>query len=824
MKRIESMIRLLQAWGRQVLTIGQMVLAVVFTCILVSCDEQSNPDIDDMLSPHDKGESVGEALQITGYEFSNDFKNMELSMRLLHDVGGYDLTDSSTVVAIPKQQVRLLPGKFADETQPVIMSVTNTSRDALLKLNLKLLVLVDLSLPQAQIDAEQEAVWEIKALFGQKNLFIAFMQDDNVSETYEATDYVIDNYFEHKDPSSVFLYRSILTKLAEFQDPKMTLGQAKYKVMVILSGGKTYEDDHPVDPMHFELQQLLADHARRLQGGMLRLYYGSFALGSQSDMDFLSMSGNTDTSNIIHFLCKDLDGIYQTSFNWQEIADDIFKDFNIELSKYKVRLENPDGKVFRGNLHQLQIGFYDKESGDLVASGTTSFSLGTIYDPIIIRDRSRLDIVIAGVLTTLFILLLMWIVLQFIEPYIRYRVFKHKYVVVYSGSKMSYNGQPVSESCYLCKSPFEAGDEIVVKCKHTTHKDCWDDNDYHCPEYGRHCKEGSHYYNSHNLFDSRNALYYLKWVLIATVAGFMAWLVFTSHKHPYSAAIIQQLSTMLSDQKAGTQGAEHYFQQYGSHLSDLPGFGQVVGFLLTLFLSALTVRRRQWLYRIAEILLRAIIASVAGVLCCLLGCVISITLHLDSDTFLIDWIPWALLSCVIMLCVTVKTRTTVRKSFLLMACIVAVLSMFMWAFIYYNSFIDYRQTLLLGFIIYSVAIAVCVARVTPSSERYFLHVEGAVKEMDIALFKWLRSDPDHIVTIGKSVDCSIQLSWDVNGHVAPIHAEIRKHISSMRLSALEEGVMIGDKPLPVGKEVWLYHGRSFTVGNTTFTYVEKDLK
>ena len=804
--------------------IGLRVLAIVLTCLLVSCDEQGNQDIDDMLSPLDKGESVGEALQIIDYDFSNEYKDMELSMRLLHDVGGYDLTDSSTVVAIPKQQVRLLPGKFADETQPVIMSVTNTSRDALLKLNLKLLVLVDLSLPQAQVDAEQEAVKEIKALLGQKNLYIAFMQGDNVSETYEATDYVIDNYFEHKDPSSVFLYRSILTKLAEFQDPKMTLGQAKYKVMVILSGGKTYEDDHPVDPMHFELQQLLADHARRLQGGMLRLYYGSFALGSQSDMDFLSMSGNTDTSNIIHFLCKDLDGIYQTSFNWQEIADDIFKDFNIELSKYKVRLENPDGKVFRGNLHQLQIGFYDKESGDLVASGTTSFSLGTIYDPIIIRDRSRLDIVIAGVLTTLFILLLMWIVLQFIEPYIRYRVFKHKYVVVYSGSKMSYNGQPVSESCYLCKSPFEAGDEIVVKCKHTTHKDCWDDNDYHCPEYGRHCKEGSHYYNSHNLFDSRNALYYLKWVLIATVAGFMAWLVFTSHKHPYSAAIIQQLSTMLSDQKAGTQGAEHYFQQYGSHLSDLPGFGQVVGFLLTLFLSALTVRRRQWLYRIAEILLRAIIASVAGVLCCLLGCVISITLHLDSDTFLIDWIPWALLSCVIMLCVTVKTRTTVRKSFLLMACIVAVLSMFMWAFIYYNSFIDYRQTLLLGFIIYSVAIAVCVARVTPSSERYFLHVEGAVKEMDIALFKWLRSDPDHIVTIGKSVDCSIQLSWDVNGHVAPIHAEIRKHISSMRLSALEEGVMIGDKPLPVGKEVWLYHGRSFTVGNTTFTYVEKDLK
>ena len=809
-------IRLLQIW------IFSSLVVSLATCLLTSCDEQGDPDIEDMLSPRDKGATVGEALQITGYEFSNDYKDMELSMRLQHDVGGYDLTDSASVLVRPLQQVRLLPGKFADETQPVITGVSNISREALQKMNMKLLVLVDLSLPQAQIDAERDAVLEIKALFGEKNLFIAFMQGDNVSETYEATDYVIDNYFEHKDPSSVFLYRSILTKLAEFQDKKMTLGDARYKVMVILSGGKTYEDDQPVDPMHFELQQLLADKARQLSGGDLRIYYGSFALTSQSDVDFLSMSDHDD-SNIIHYVCKDLGGIYQTSFNWQEIEDDILKDFNIELSKYKVRLEHPDGKVFRGNLHQLQIGFYDKENGDLIASGTTNFSLGTVYDPIIINDDPRLDVLIAGVLITLFIFLLTWIVLQFIEPYIRYRVFKHKYVVTYSGSKMSYNGQHVSESCYICKAPFEQGDEVVVKCKHTTHKDCWDDNEYHCPEYGRHCKEGSHYYNCHNLFDSRNALYYLRWVLTATVAGFVAWLVFTSHNHPFSSSVIQHVSMMLSDQKAGTQGAELYFQEYGSHLSDLPGFGQVVGLVLTLFLSALTVRRRQWLHRIAEIIIRSLIASVLGMLCCLLGCVISIVLHLDSNTFLIDWIPWALLSCVIMLCVTVKTRTTIRKSFLLMACIVAVLSMFMWAFIYYYSFIDYRQMLLCGFIAYSVAIAVCIARITPSSERYFLHVEGAVKEMDIALYKWLRTAPDHIITIGKSVDCSIQLSWDINGHVAPVHAEIRKRIGSMRLQALEEGVTIGGKPLSAGKEIWLYHGRSFTIGNTTFTYIEKDL-
>ena len=176
-----------------------------------------------------------------------------------------------------------------------------------------------------------------------------------------------------------------------------------------------------------------------------------------------------------------------------------------------------------------------------------------------------------------------------------------------------------------------------------------------------------------------------------------------------------------------------------------------------------------------------------------------------------------------MLCVTVKTRAPIRRSFFVAACVIAVICMGMWALIYFSSFIDYRQSLLLCFMVYSVAIAVCVARVTPRSERYFLHIEGAIKEMDIALYKWFRTNPGQVVSIGKSVDCSIQLSWDLIGQVAPVHVEIKRRFDGLLIQALEEGVLIGNKPLPVGKEEWLYHGRKFTVGNTTFTYIEKDL-
>ena len=793
-----------------------------FSLLVTSCDEQAPPDIDDILTTDDQqAENAGDALQITNIEFSDDYKVMELSSRLLHDVGGQDLTDSTKVEAKVEQHIKRLINQLGKEKQPVLTKVANSSRDLFKKLDIKLIVLVDRSLPQQQVDAERKAVKEIRALFGEQSLFIAFMQDDDVSETYEATDYIIDNYFVHQDPSTIYLYRSVLTKLSELEDRNTTIGKAARKVMVILSGGKTYAGDQPVDPMHFELQQLLNNKAKD-DNGLLQAYYANFAAGvSGGEEELIGLSDNAGDNNVLQYFCKALGGLYQPTFNWQEMEEDILKDYHIDLSNYKITVEQPDRKVFRGDLHVLEICFYDKQSGDLIAKGQTEFSLGSVYIPVIVRDGSMFEFVITGILFTLCLLLLVWLILQFLEPYIRYRIFKRKYVITYTGNQMSYQGQPVSESCYLCKSPFIQGDEIVVKCKHTMHQECWDDNEYHCPEHGRHCKEGSHYYNQHHLLDSQNAPFYMKWALVGIVAGFTAWCVFVSHDHPLSSSFIEHMRSMLN-RDPGTDGSGAF--GYGSGLNDLPAFGQAVGFLLTFFLSNFTVRHRQWYYRFGEIILRGLIAAVVGCLLCMLGSFISILLHFDYSTFLTEWIPWALLSGFIMISVTVKTRTPIRRSFVIASCLIAVLSMFMWAFVYFNSLLDYRLSLLIGFIIYSVAIALCIAYVSPRSERFFLHIEGAVKEMDIALYKWYKVSPSQVITLGKSVDCDIQLSWDVNGCVAPVHAEIRRRRKSLRLKALEEGVTMRDgKPLPVGKEVWLYHGRAFTIGHTTFTYIEKDM-
>lgn len=792
--------------------------------LFTACDELQNPDIDDMLSTQEQEDTSGDALHISDLKFSDDNKEMLLSVNLLHDIGDYDLMDSTKVVIRSLQEVQILPGDYGKESQPVITKVSNPSRETLKKLNLKLLLLVDLSLPQNQIDEELSAVKEIRSHIGhdQHSIYIAFMQGENVSETYELTNYIIDNYFTHREPSYIYLYRSILTKMEEFSNDSTVIGNSRNKVMIIMSGGKTYDKDMPVDPQHFALQQVLTDKAAALKGRMWT-YYANISSGASSEDLIASLPLANNDVNILQYLCKDMNGIYQSSFNWQEMEADMLKDFNVDLSTFYVTLENPDGKLYRGNLHKLQIGFYDKSTGDLVAKGSTEFSLGSAYSPIVINDISIVQIIISGILTTLFIILIVWIIFQFVEPYIRYRFFKRKYIITYSGNNMSVDGMPVAESCYLCKGEFEKGDEVVIKCKHTMHKECWDENEYHCPEHGRHCKEGSHYYNQHNLLDVRNALFYLKWIVVGVIAGFFAWCMFVNQDHSNSQAIIEYIHKMYHEVTSTTDEAGNLHFMYSSYLSDLPGFGQTVGFMLTFFLSFLTINRRKWMHRIIEMLLRSFLAGAVGCLCCVLGCTISIILHLTSNTFLIDWIPWVLLSGVIMFAATVKTRTTFRKSIVIASCGIAVLTALLWGLVYFNSFINYRMTLLVGFITYTVAIAVCIARATPRSERYFLHVEGAIKEMDIALYKWLRLAPDRSVTIGKSVDCSIQLSWDVNGQVSPVQAEIHKHIDSIRLTALEEGVFVNDKPLTPGSEIWLYHGRKFTIGNTTFTYIEKDL-
>ena len=122
---------------------------------------------------------------------------------------------------------------------------------------------------------------------------------------------------------------------------------------------------------------------------------------------------------------------------------------------------------------------------------------------------------------------------------------------------------------------------------------------------------------------------------------------------------------------------------------------------------------------------------------------------------------------VITLAVAYGTDIKLKKA--LVGAVISIIfglgSMYLWSFAF-NSQIDTREFLLLSYMIYCIGFAISVAATCPKSERYFLRVEGPIKEMDIALYKWMNATiRNKRVTIGKSVNCDLQMSWDYDRQV-----------------------------------------------------------
>lgn len=65
-----------------------------------------------------------------------------------------------------------------------------------------------------------------------------------------------------------------------------------------------------------------------------------------------------------------------------------------------------------------------------------------------------------------------------------------------------------------------------------------------------------------------------------------------------------------------------------------------------------------------------------------------------------------------------------------------------------------------------MGLALSIASPIGIDDKAFLHVQGSMKEMDVALYKWFKNSPDAKVTIGRSVDCNFQITWDIGNDIA----------------------------------------------------------
>lgn len=799
----------------------KLTILSVLIFLLVGCDNIQDFQLAQKVSSN--------GMEIIRINCSPDYSRFTVDIKMDEGLKPCLLTDSSLVKIRTTEWMNEFE-KCSQATQPHLIDVTNLKIRELTKLHLRGLVLVDLTLPEEIIKEELAAVKELKAMFSNK-LYVAFI-GKGVSESLPVTDYVLKDYFKPQEASKN-LYRSILCKLDEMNGhpsryyPDMQQDTAvwhgiplKQKVLIILSDGRAYNGDAPVDPGHYGLKQELVQSGDSTVNPAI--YYVNYQSSVDTDTDAdIVLEDITESHPILQLLCRKTSGIYFEKPDWTILTDDLLHDANIPDIDYQFTYLNPDFKVYRGQKRFLRIECFANDS--LYASTVYPCTLGSLYNPLVVHGLPTTLVILQGTLLSGLLILSLYGIMQFIIPFVRYQRFRKKYVVHYTSQNMSVGDRMVGQSCYYCKAPLKEGDEIVVKCKHVLHKSCWDENEYKCPEYGRKCKHGTHYYNRFNLFDEHNATFYLPWVVYSLLAGFLAWFLFTLRVH-YHDLTVPYLIIQIYDLSLDDPGAIEAIGRHGSRLFFLPFFGFAISLFLAFFLSLLA-SHGHWLRCLWQSSLKALFAGLGGYLAFTLGCVISLLLDLDDNSFLIDWIPWCLTEFIIAFIVAYGTDIKLKRALKGAACAIVfgLGSMYFWSFTYEHG-LDSRLLCLFSYLIYAVGLSVSLAITAPKSEHYFLRVEGPVKEMELALYKWMNvPQKTKKVTIGKSVDCDLQVSWDLESDIAPVQAEIKMIKGGLYVIAIADGIRFMGKPLSINVRERLYHGDSFKIGCTVFTYIEKDI-
>ncbi len=810
----------------------------IFTLLFMACS-----DINQFIGEDVEGKD-DEILKSSVF-FDENYKKMYVDLKISKDNIIKALhEDIDSIVVVEKSSKT---DYFNPQSQPTLIGVNNFVFEKLVDTKMHLLIVADLTLTDLQIATQKQIVKEIYKIFNNNNLYIAFMGNDGLSETMLVDNYVIANKFVPCEGQK-FLYRSILSKIDEMKGakPKYYKNNSSLdfwkelnnsqKFLFVMSDDKVYENGEPIDEQHFELQREINEIGQNNKHhNHFSVSYLSFDEIDNNEILFdvetevadedLVLLSNIDAEYRLSILAQNTGGKYQNVAEFQDGFKNILTKFIDKIPfDYRLVFENPVGKVFSGNTRSLYIVFYQKE--DKIINDNVKYSLGSIYDPIVVDAKPQTFLFLSGIIKAVFLMLFIYLFFQVIYPYILYYWFKKKYITSYKNSLGSYNGSTVEQTCYYCKAPFEVGDEIVVKCNHTVHKDCWDENGQKCPEYGESCKTGSHYYNQENLLDYHNAPFFMKWLLAGVLAGVAAWISFyllSPLIHIDSDFILTNLANAIHGTTLDADDKSRIFATYISQVYNLPLYGINFSFWISLFLSILMLKGK-W-DKILKIILTVLTATLSGYFSFLLASVISIALGITYNSLLIYVLGFILMGISMVYIITFRVGIN-RKHVLwgIAATIVfGILASLIRIYII-NSQLDQSFILLISYVVYTLGFAISLAVTFPKSRRYFLRVEGAIKPIDIAIYKWFRSkNKENRIVIGKSIDCDIQLSWDLSTDIMPLQASVIQKNGYKYLVILEDGVYMDGKKLPVDSKVKLYHGDSFKIGRTLLTYIEKDV-
>lgn len=764
-----------------------IVLLITMLC-MSSCNR-------DLLNDH---EDI--SLSLNKIMFTEDYKTITIEGSLTNDSLKYDLCDSlhtELKVYGCGDYLDTLPARVS----PKITQIRNVAKEQFAALDMQALVVVDRTMEQPLVDNAYKLVKNLCRFLDQSDIYISFIDSRGaLTPTQVLTSDVLSQDFLSTsfDGNDKYLYHAIYDKLREavLEDSPFT-GENHF--IVVVTDGIVWNEDKPYDPEHFNWQQNLLNLAETA-GDRCPVFYT--LMNDEFGMPL-------DVNNTMKSVCDRTQGACFDASDPDIIHQSICAIHNLPHTDYRFILEYPDNRVLSGE--HINLFIEGVQDGVVRLHSSIDYQKGTWFSPIIVHGLSDYDMLIKCLLIGLLMLLIVYQVLQIQVPYIKNKLFERKYMADYTGPNMSLAGRQVPEVCYFCKTPFQPGDKIVASCEHAMHKECWEENNYRCPEHGITCKEDVHYANMKKPFSLSNAPYYMSWVLVALVANMVRYCLSYSISGEIQKTVLYFIMDLLLSDEMAQQASEFCFRNPHS-----------IGIMAMCFVAAIAFQCRRHepvKKQITAILLRAGVAYIVGYLIAVIDITVCTLFNIKFYHDLVGILDYLLVIAVAYAIISFRSpiRLVVKKIYG-----VLVLLLIFGYLITHNFYMDQRELYFLLFAVIYVAMALSVAFDTSRIWHCFLRVEGSVKKIDVALFKWILARPNVPVTMGRSVDCTLQITWDAKNAIAPLQAQIREYHGTLCLFPAEPGVTDEkDAPLPVEKPLKLYHGTRFKIGDLIFTYLEK---
>ena len=182
---------------------------------LTACDDMvqkyvNTSDYDFFTNYFEKDTKSMEVIDVT---FSPDYKTFTVTTKQLSEGPEYQLEDSARVRTEVTETIDGI--RHTRRSTPQLVRMRNVEAEGVAEHDVRMLVLVDLTMPQTELNKVRTYVSEIRTVFDKDNLFVAFMDGEKVSKTMPLTEYILNAYFVHSDKPYIFLYRSMQLKREE---------------------------------------------------------------------------------------------------------------------------------------------------------------------------------------------------------------------------------------------------------------------------------------------------------------------------------------------------------------------------------------------------------------------------------------------------------------------------------------------------------------------------------------------------------------------------------------------------------------------------------